>query len=311
MNPNGGDTLCPTTLGRMTASRLWELLDREPFVLFDGAMGTMMQDLGLDDGGAPELWNVERPDVVRAVHEGYLRAGARVVTTNSFGGTRPRLAMHGLDDRVEALSTAAARIAREAAEPYGALVAGGLGPTGELLEPLGTLTSAGAQAFFAEQLRGLLAGGIDLVLVETMSDLSEAEAAVRAVHELAPGLPVIATLSFDTNLHTMMGVSPAAAVRALGALGVTAVGANCGRGPDEMEIIVGQMAAVRPDGLLLVAQSNAGLPVPVGDHFEYDKRPADMADHALRLRAAGVDLIGACCGSTPEHLDAMRAALAH
>ncbi len=292
------------------ASRLTELLDREPFVLFDGAMGTMVQDLGLDDGGAPELWNVERPDTVREVHEGYLRAGARVVTTNTFGGTRPRLAMHGLDERVEELNVAAARIARQAAEPFGALVAGDLGPTGELLEPLGTLSVDDAQAIFAEQLRGLLAGGIDLVLIETMSALAEVEAAVRAVRELAPELPVVATLSFDTNLHTMMGVSPADAVLALGALGVTAVGANCGRGPDEMEIIVGQMAKVRPDGLLLIAQSNAGLPVLVGDHFEYDKHPADMAGHALRLKAAGVDLIGACCGSTPEHLEAMRDALA-
>ena len=292
------------------ASRLTELLDREPFVLFDGAMGTMVQDLGLDDGGAPELWNVERPDTVREVHEGYLRAGARVVTTNTFGGTRPRLAMHGLGDRVEELNEAAARIARQAAEPFGALVAGDLGPTGELLEPLGTLSVDDAQAIFVEQLRGLLAGGIDLVLIETMSALAEVEAAVRAVRQVAPELPVVATLSFDTNLHTMMGVSPADAVLALGALGVAAVGANCGRGPDEMEIILGQMVQVRPDGLLLIAQSNAGLPVLVGDHFEYDKHPRDMADHALRLKAAGVDLIGACCGSTPEHLEAMRAALA-
>jgi methionine synthase I (cobalamin-dependent) len=287
-----------------------QLLDREPFLLFDGAMGTMLQDVGLDDGGAPELWNLERPQDVAAIHEGYLRAGARIITTNTFGGTRPRLAMHGLADRVAELSLAAAQIARRAADPFGALVAGGLGPTGELLEPLGTLTPSRAQELFAEQVRALVAGGVDLILIETMSDLGEAEAAVRAAQAVAPQLPVAATLSFDTNLRTMMGVTPAAAVRALGALGVAAVGANCGRGPAEMEIIVGQMAAVRPDGLLLMAQSNAGLPVLVGDHFEYDKHPADMAEHARRLQAAGVDIIGACCGSTPAHLGAMRAALA-
>ena len=287
-----------------------ELAARERFVLFDGAMGTMVQGAGLDDGGAPELWNVERPDDIAAIHDSYLRAGAQVITTNTFGGTRPRLAMHGLADRVEELSRAGAQIARRAAQPYGALVAGGLGPTGELLEPLGTLTPAGAQELFAEQVRGLVAGGVDLLLIETMSDLAEAQAAVRACQATAPGLPVAATLSFDTNLRTMMGVTPAAAVRALGALGVVAVGANCGRGPEEMEIIVGQMSQARPAGVLLMAQSNAGLPVMVGDHFEYDKRPADMAEHARRLRAAGVDIIGACCGSTPEHLGAMRAALA-
>jgi 5-methyltetrahydrofolate--homocysteine methyltransferase len=289
--------------------RLETLLATRSFLLLDGAMGTMLQDSGLDDGGAPELWNVERPDVVTAIHERYLQAGAQVITTNTFGGTRPRLAMHGLEDRVEELSRAAAELARAAAQPYGALVAGDLGPTGELLDPLGTLTQSEAQGLFAEQLRGLVAGGIDLVLVETMSDLAEAAAAVRAAQEVAADLPVVATLSFDTNLRTMMGVTPAAAVTALGALGVVAVGANCGRGPAEMELIVEQMASVRPDGLRLVAQSNAGLPVLVGDHFAYDKSPDDMAEHARRLRAAGVDLIGACCGSTPEHVDAMREAL--
>lgn len=296
----------------MTAAtdRLEALLATEPVLLLDGAMGTMLQDSGLDDGGAPELWNVERPADVIAIHERYLQAGARIITTNTFGGTRPRLAMHGLADRVEELSRAAAELARTAAQPYGALVAGDLGPTGELLEPLGTLTADQAEQLFAEQLRGLVAGGVDLVLIETMSDLGEAEAAVRATHAVAPGLPVVATLSFDTNLRTMMGVTPAAAVVALGALGVVAVGANCGRGPEEMEIIVDQMVQARPEGLRLVAQSNAGLPVLVGDHFAYDKSPHDMAEHARRLRAAGVDLIGACCGSTPEHLRAMREALA-
>jgi 5-methyltetrahydrofolate--homocysteine methyltransferase len=281
-----------------------------PFVLLDGAMGTMLQELGLDDGGAPELWNVERPEEIAQIHDAYLRAGARVVTTNTFGGTRPRLAMHGLEDRVVELSRAGAEIARRAAQPYGALVAGGLGPTGELLEPLGTMTSAQAQEYFAEQLSGLVAGGIDLVLVETMSDLAEVEAAVRAAQAVAPGVPIVATLSFDTHLRTMMGVTPSAAVLALGALGVAAVGANCGRGPGEMEAVIEQMAGARPDGLLLVAQSNAGLPHAVGDHFEYDADPAEMAEHARRLREVGADLIGACCGSTPEHLRAMHEALA-
>jgi methionine synthase I (cobalamin-dependent) len=293
----------------MPALPISDLFAGSPFVLFDGAMGTMLQDLGLDDGGSPELWNVEHPDVVTEVHEGYLRAGSRVITTNTFGGTRPRLAMHGLADRVEELSRAGAELARKAAEPYGALVAGDVGPTGELLEPLGLLSAADAQSVFEEQLRGLVAGGIDLVLIETMSDLGEVEAAVRAAQVVADGLPIVATLSFDTNLRTMMGVTPAAAVRTLAALGVSAVGANCGRGPGEMEAIVAQLSEARPAGLLLIAQSNAGLPHPVGDHFEYDAPPDEMAEHARRLRAAGVDLIGACCGSTPQHVAAMRAAL--
>jgi len=292
------------------AADLTERLAGDPFVLFDGAMGTMLQGVGLDDGGAPELWNVDRPDEITAIHTGYLNAGARVITTNTFGGTRPRLAMHGLEDRVEELSRAGAQLARAAAAPFGALVAGDLGPTGELLEPLGLLTAEQAEALFAEQLRGLVAGGIDLVLIETMSDLGEAQAAVRAAQMVAPELPIVATLSFDTNLRTMMGVTPAGAVRALAAIGVTAVGANCGRGPEEMEAIMREMVQARPAGLLLIAQSNAGLPRLKGDRFEYDSEPADMAAHAMRLREAGVDLIGACCGSTPEHVLAMSEALA-
>ena len=143
-----------------------------------------------------------------------------------------------------------------------------------------------------------------------MSDLAEVEAAVAAVREVVPDLPIVATLSFDTNLRSMMGVRPADAVTSLAALGVDAVGANCGRGPGEMEQIAAELAAARPEGLLLVAQSNAGLPQVVGDHFEYDATPDDMAQHAVELRGLGIDLIGACCGSTPEHVGAISRAVA-
>ena len=286
-----------------------ELVSQSPYVVLDGAMGTMLQSAGLDDGAASESWNVDRPDDVAAIHRAYLAAGARVITTNTFGGTRPRLELQGLGDRVHELNREGARIARDSARPYGALVAGDLGPTGELLEPLGTLTADEAQAHFEEQVRGLVDGGIDLVLIETMSDLGEVAAAVRAAQAVAPELPVVVTLSFDTHLRTMMGVSPADAVTALADLGVAAVGANCGRGPEEMEAVMEQMASARPEGMLLAAQSNAGLPHLVGDHFEYDAPPERMAAHAATLRSLGVDLIGACCGSTPEHVEAMSAAL--
>jgi 5-methyltetrahydrofolate--homocysteine methyltransferase len=293
----------PNRLSTLIGARL---PDTRP-VLLDGGMGTLLQDRGLDDGGAGELWNVEHPELVRECHEAYARAGARILTTNTFGGTRPRLAMHGLEDRVVELNRAAAEVARSVAEEHGALVAGDLGPTGELLEPLGTMTPAQAQEVFAEQLRGLAEGGIDLVLVETMSDLGEVEAALAAAREVVPDLPVVTTLSFDTNLRTMMGVRPGAAVTALAAAGADAVGANCGRGPEEMEQIAAELAAARPEGLLLVAQSNAGLPQVVGDHFEYDKSPADLAEHAQALHSIGIDLVGACCGSTPDHIAAMSA----
>lgn len=274
-------------------------------VLLDGGMGTLLQDLGLEAGTAGELWNVERPDAVRQAHEAYAAQGALVLTTNTFGGTRARLELHGLGDRVHELNAAAGRLAREVADEHGALVAGDLGPTGELMAPLGTMDEAAATGLFAEQLAGLAEGGIDLVLIETMSDLAEVEAAVRAAQETVPGLPILVTMSFDTNLRTMMGVRPADAVTRLAALGVDAVGANCGRGPGEMATIATQLVEARTEGLLIVAQSNAGLPQVVGDHFEYDATPHDMAEHARELRSLGVDLIGACCGSTPAHIAAM------
>lgn len=298
-----------TTAATPSPSRSLSDLVADGVVLVDGGMGTLLQDMGLDDGGSGELWNLDRPDAVRDAHRAYAEAGARVLTTNTFGGTRPRLEMHGLADRVHEVNEAGARLARKEADRVGALVAGDLGPTGELMAPLGTLEPADVQELFAAQLRGLVAGGIDLVLIETMSDAAEAEAALAAAREVAPELPVVVTFSFDTNLHTMMGLDPAEAVRRLAAAGADAVGANCGRGPEEMTKIAAAMVAARPDGLLLIAQSNAGLPQVVGDHFEYDATPADMAAHAVALRDAGIDLVGACCGSTPAHLAAMSDAL--
>ena len=293
----------------MTENRLAQLLRGRSLAMFDGGMGTLLQDSGLDAGNPGELWNVENPEAVRRIHEEYAEAGATFLTTNTFGGSRPRLDLQGLGDRVEELNRAAALIARDVADAHGLLVAGDLGPTGELLEPMGTMTPDEAREIFEEQLRALVSGGIDVVLIETMSDLAEVEAAVAAARNVAPDLPIITTLSFDTNLHSMMGVSPAQAVTTLGALGVDAVGANCGRGPGEMEAIAAALVAARPPGLLLIAQTNAGLPQLVGDHFEYDAPPQEMADHAIRLHDAGIDLIGACCGSTPQHVRAMHDAL--
>lgn len=290
-------------------NRLTSLLNGRPTAMFDGGMGTLLQERGLTDGGAGELWNVEQPDVIELIHREYAASGADVLTTNTFGGSRPRLDMHGLGDRVHELNAAAARRARVVADELGLLVAGDIGPTGELLSPMGALEISDAQALFEEQLRGLTEGGIDLVLIETMSDLSEVQAAIQAAQSVVPDLPIAATMSFDTNLHTMMGVSPATAVVAVADMGADAVGANCGRGPEEMEAIMRQMVDARPEGVLLIAQSNAGLPHLVGDRFEYDAKPVAMATHAEQLHALGVELVGACCGSEPEHIVAMHEAV--
>ncbi|MBI3430295.1 MAG: homocysteine S-methyltransferase family protein [Actinobacteria bacterium] len=276
----------------------------------DGAMGTILQSRGLDDGGAPELWNVEKPEEIEAVLEDYATAGARFITTNTFGGTRGRLALHGLESRVEELNKAGAEIARRVADRHPTtFVMGDIGPSGDLMEPMGTLTMESAQEIFVEQIRGLVAGGVDAILIETMSDLGEVEAAVNAVHQVAPSLPIIATMSFDTNLRTMMGVKPAQAVERLSALGVRIIGANCGRGVDEMRVIAKEMVSARPEGVFIIAQSNAGMPILVGDTFQYQGTPEEMGKFACEMQELGVNIIGSCCGSTPAHTAAISEAL--
>lgn len=278
-------------------------------ILGDGAMGTMLQQAGLTDGGAPELWNVTQPEKVRAIYQAYIAAGANLIETNTFGGTAARLKLHNLQDRVIELNRAGVQLAKEVAAPAGVLVAGSVGPSGELIEPVGPLSMAEAEAMFAEQVQGLVAGGVDLIVIETMSHLNEVEAAVKGAQRVAPDLPIVVTLSFDTNFHTMMGVSPKEAVETLSQWGVQVIGANCGNGPAEIETVMTQMAQYRPDGVYLMAQSNAGMPQYVNGAIHYDGTPAVMADYALRLRNLGINIIGACCGSTPEHIAAMRAAL--
>lgn len=290
-------------------NRLTDLLAGRPAIA-DGGYGWLLQERGLPPGEVAERWNLENPEAVGQLHEEYAKAGAVILTTNSFGGSRPRLAMSGLDEQVHEVNHAAAAIARRVADEHGVLVGGCVGPTGELLEPLGTLDLASARTFFEEQIRGLVDGGADLILIETMSDLAEATAAIEAARSAAPGLPIMATMSFDTNLRTMMGVAPAAAVRGLADAGADAVGANCGRGPDEMTQIATQLVAARGDlDVLLVAQGNAGLPQLEGGDFVYTVGPDEFATHATQLRDLGVDVIGGCCGSSPTHLAAVRAAL--
>ena len=294
----------------MPTNRLTVLLAGRP-ALIDGGYGWLLQERGLPPGVVAEQWNLENAEAISALHDEYATAGAQVLTTNTFGGTRARLSMNGLEDQVHEVNRAGAAVARTVADRHGILVAGDLGPTGELLEPLGTLTEEDAVAMYVEQLRGLVEGGIDLVLIETMSDLGEARAAITAAQQVAPDLPIIATMSFDTNLRTMMGVTPTAAVHALAEAGADAVGANCGRGPEEMIRIAAELVAARgaDDSVLLVAQSNAGLPQVHGDAFAYTVDPPAMGAHAQELREAGIDLIGACCGSSPEHIRAIATAL--
>ncbi len=289
-------------------TRFLDLLAQHDPIIADGGMGTMLMAAGLLFGDPPERWNVlpDRQTHVRAVHRGYLDAGAQIILTNSFGGNPFRLKLHDLQNQVFELNHAAAALARaEAAE---AVVAGSIGPSGELFEPLGSLTYAAAVDGFAAQAAGLAAGGVDVLWIETMSDLAEVRAAIEGAQRAAPGLPIVATMTFDTRGFTMMGVSPADAAGALSALGLAALGANCGNGTAEIE---GVIHGLRQSGvaLPLVAKSNAGIPQIVDGRAVYSGTPNVMAEYARRVRALGATIIGACCGSTPAHIRAMVAAL--
>jgi 5-methyltetrahydrofolate--homocysteine methyltransferase len=280
-------------------------------ILADGAMGTMLFASGLQFGDPPEVWNVSQPEVVRRIHRGYLEAGSRIVMTNTFGGNRLRLRLHGLHERVGELNRTAAILLRAEVDAAGggALVAGDIGPTGEIMAPLGTLSEEEAIEVFAEQAAALIAGGVDVIWIETMSHLSEIGAAIKGVRQVSAGIPIIATMTFDTRGHTMMGVSPEQAVASLAAWGADAIGGNCGNGPDELLPVIERMHAAAPD-ITLVAKSNAGMPELVDLRAVYRAVPATMAEAGLAFQAAGARIIGACCGSTPAHLKAMAEALA-
>jgi methionine synthase I (cobalamin-dependent) len=291
--------------------KLKKLLETEPYVLLDGAMGTMLMEVGLEPGAPPEAWNISHPDRIIDVHRRYIEAGSRIILTNTFGGSRFRLKLHDLHDQVHALNAAAATNARKAASeaPHPVIVGGSIGPTGELLVPLGAMTFEDAEAAFAEQAAGLAEGGVDLFWIETMSDLGEVKAAISGARSVSDK-PIVATMTFDTNGHTMMGVSPTAAIEALDELDLVAIGGNCGNGPHEIENVIRLMRQVRPD-VLLVAKSNAGIPKWENDELIYDGSPEVMAGYASRVHALGARLIGGCCGSTPVHFRAMAAALAN
>jgi 5-methyltetrahydrofolate--homocysteine methyltransferase len=289
----------------------WDsLIERGGYALADGAMGTMLFEQGLESGGSPELWNLEHPERVEAIHRGYLEAGASLILTNTFGGNRFRLALHGFEGRVAEFNRAGADLARRAARAHGehAIVAGDIGPSGGILEPLGDLAFAAAVDGFAEQARALVDGGVDVVWIETMSDLEEVHAAIEGVRLVSATIPLLTTMTFDTRGHTMMGVTPEQAVEALHGWGAAAVGGNCGNGPDEILDVIEKMRRHAPT-VRLVAKANAGIPAWKNGRAVYGAGPDEMAAYATAVAERGAWMIGACCGSTPAHLQAMAAAL--
>ena len=285
---------------------LRDLLQKNGPVLADGAMGTMLFSLGLQHGDAPESWNLTESEKVKQVHRGYIEAGSQIILTNTFGGNGLRLALHNLSDQVVPLNKAAAvnavNVAAEVDENV--VVAGSMGPTGGLLEPLGELTTDEMVSTFSEQAAALVEGGVDVLWIETMSDLGEVRAAVEGARAASAQVPIVATMTFDTAGHTMMGVSPEKAVEALEQLELAAFGANCGNGVEEIEEVIRKMHTVNPDATL-VAKANAGIPHLEKGVAVYGASPEMMAAYAERAIAAGAKIVGGCCGSTTDHIRAM------
>ncbi|HSG94644.1 MAG TPA: betaine--homocysteine S-methyltransferase [Afifellaceae bacterium] len=286
------------------------LLEDRRVLLADGATGTAYFDMGLTAGDPPELWNVDHRDRVRALHQGFVDVGSDIILTNTFGGNRDRLKLHKLQDRVFELNRRGAEIARQVADAADRpiVVAGSMGPLGELFEPLGALTDETATAAFTEQAKGLKAGGADVCWIETMSSAEELRAAAKGA--IAAGMAYTATASFDTAGKTMMGLGPADLPSVFDGLAEppVALGANCGVGASDLLVSLLAMSEAAPE-TIFIAKANAGVPQIRGEHVHYSGTPELMANYAQIAANAGARIIGGCCGTSTKHLAAMRAAL--
>ena len=276
-------------------------------LVLDGAMGTMLMERGLRPGQSPEELNLTMPEVVAGVHREYRDAGADIIVTNTFGGSRPKLAHFGLDDKVREINARAVEIAREVCGDA-AYVAASIGPTGLFVEPVGEVTFDEMAAIFREQADALIGAGADLITLETFLDIKEIRAAVIAIRELSATIPIIAQLTFDNEGRTVLGTPPEAAAVTLAAAGADIIGSNCGLGPDGICAVMGAMRAVTR--LPLISQANAGLPKLVDGATVFPGTPADMTAFHDRLLELNVRVIGGCCGTTPSHIRAIKDALA-
>lgn len=283
-------------------------IKQNKILLCDGAWGTFLQDKGMQPGECPELWNITHRAEVKDIAESYLHAGSDIIETNSFGGNRFKLSMYGLEDRVTELSHAAAAISREAAGK-GKHVAGSIGPTGKMLL-MGDVTEEELYDAFREQAVALEEGGADIIIIETMSAIDEAALAVRAARENTKCI-VIITMTFSKDpggYHTMMGVSPEEMVISMKDSGAHIIGSNCGNGIEDMIAIVKVIRAADSE-IPVIIQSNAGIPQLIDGKTVFRESPEMMASYVPELIKAGANIIGGCCGTTPEHIRAIRSIL--
>jgi homocysteine S-methyltransferase len=288
----------------MSLPALDRLLDPESLVLFDGAMGTMLYAKGVFINQCYDELNVRSPDLVRDVHRAYVKAGAEVLETNSFGANRVKLAQFGLAAQTRELNRRAAELAREAADQgHDVLVAGAVGPLGVRLEPYGPTSAEEAREIFREQMEGLQEGGADLFILETFGDLHEIGQAVAAAREVDPAMPVVAQMTIGADGLTPYGATPEDVARALDRFGADVIGLNCSVGPQTILDAIEKMAPLTRKKIS--AQPNAGMPRDVGGRSMYMASPEYMASYARHLVHAGAKVVGGCCGTTPEHIHAM------
>mgnify|MGYP003314512068 CR=1 FL=1 len=299
----------PTRRGVM-ASKFEQKINSCEWLLTDGATGTNLFDMGLMSGDAPELWNEKYPEKITKLHKDAVDAGSDIFLTNSFGSNALRLKLHNCGNRAFDLSKISAEIARDVADTYNreVFVAGSVGPTGEIMQPIGELSHELAVEVFHEQAQGLKEGGADLLWLETISAPEEFKAAAEAFSYIE--LPWVGTMSFDTAGRTMMGTSPDAMVDLISSIPnkPMAFGANCGAGAPDLLRTVQDFAKSSPHSIL-IAKGNAGIPKYVDGHILYDGTPELMAKYAVMARNSGAKMIGGCCGTKPEHLRSMRTAL--
>lgn len=280
-------------------------LAEKKLLVSDGAWGTMLQSRGLSGDEAPEEWNLSHPDDVRAVAAGYAQAGADMILTNTFGGSRVKLDKKGLGDKTIEFNRAGATLSLESAGE--AIVVGSVGPTGELLQPMGLMSEEQMQEVFSEQIETILLAGVRVICVETMMALEEALCAVKAARALDASVEVLSTMTFEKGpkgYHTMMGVSPAQAAAGLIEAGADVVGSNCGNGIEGMIEVAAQFRACTDRPILIHA--NAGLPQLVDGKTVFRQSPADFAANVQAVIEAGANIVGGCCGTTPDHIRAIK-----
>lgn len=291
-------------------SSLQALLTEKAILLADGATGTNFMEMGLEPGFPPDLWNLSEPQKPTALHQAFVDAGSDIILTNTFGANAPRLKLHQAEDQTYEINKAGAEIAGRvaAAADRPVIVAGSVGPTGELFEPMGALTMESCTVFFEEQMRGLKDGGADVAWIETMSAAEEIQAAAQAAINV--GLPYVFTASFDTAGRTMMGISPSVIGKVTAEMTEQplAYGSNCGVGASDMMLSVLSMTEANPSAVI-VGKANCGIPVVKGKETVYTGTPELMADYVDLAANAGARIIGGCCGTAPEHIAAMRRAI--